>query len=176
VRGIGYRLLLLENKDETTTEFISTTKKFLNDTLSTYTKDLIKAYGDTVIPKDPITNRPYTKYKSFHDKYYDQKGDESFLDDYKSFHDLQASKYLIIRVGHTTDTIIPLSRFVDVKSHKKERKITIYGYSKAEVRGLAKVIYKLRKPSPYTGRGIKFKHARVQYKKVRKTKAGGRAF
>jgi len=155
---------------------VSVAAKYLADKLDIYSTDIIKSYGDTVIPKSPYTNRPYTRFKTFHDNYYESRGEDSFLDDYRAFHDLQFSRFLIVRVGHTTDTVLPLSKFIAIKSHKKERKITIYGYSKIEVRNLAKTIYKMRKPSPYTGRGIKFKHVRVRYKKVRKTKAGGRAF
>ena len=104
------------------------------------------------------------------------RSDELFVDEFKTTHDLDFLKYLIIRVGHTTDTILPLPRSVSIKNHKKERKITLYGQNKSEIQNIAYFIYNLRRPSPYTGRGVKFKHIKIRYKKVRKTKAGGRAF
>lgn len=144
--------------------------------MSVYSKDQLKSYGETVVSKSIWTNKPFTRHKRFYIRYREGLSDWGFFDDYRELHDLQETRYLVVRAGHTTDTVIPLPQFLNIKAHKKERKITIYGYNKTEVRTLAKIVHNLRASSPYTGRGIKIKHVKIKYKKVRKTKAGGRAF
>lgn len=75
--------------------------------------------------------------------------------------EFQHSRYLIVRAGHSTDLYVPLPPGVFVKTSKKDRKLTIYSAAKQEVYNLARQIYDYRRPSPYTGRGIRRKQIRV---------------
>jgi ribosomal protein L6P/L9E len=84
------------------------------------------------------------------------------------------SRYLSLRVGHSFLIFKPIPNYVGVKVYKKERKLVIYGASKEQVANFSKVIFKLRTPSVYTGRGIRIKkglHRRKLGKKdIRKGK------
>ena len=98
------------------------------------------------------------------------------MDQYNSFTDITYRKFLIIRAGNTLDRVIPLPKFVFIKGNKKERKIIIYGPSKIIIRNMARLVYTMRPPSLYTGRGVKFKRFKVKRRKIRKTRAGGRMY
>lgn len=85
------------------------------------------------------------------------------------------SRYLSLRVGHSFLVYKPIPNYIGVKVSKKDRKLVLYGAVKEQVANFAKVIFKLRPPSIYTGRGIRIKkgmHRRKLGKKdVRKGKA-----
>lgn len=84
------------------------------------------------------------------------------------------NRYLSLRVGHSFLIFKPIPNYVGVKVHKKDRKLVIYGSNKEQVSNFSKVIFKLRAPSVYTGRGIRIKkglHRRKLGKKdIRKGK------
>jgi len=84
------------------------------------------------------------------------------------------NRYLSLRVGHSFLIFKPIPDYVGVKVHKKDRKLIIYGTNKEQVANFSKVIFKLRTPSVYTGRGIRIKkgfHRRKLGKKdIRKGK------
>lgn len=85
------------------------------------------------------------------------------------------NRYLSLRVGHSFLVYKPIPNYIGVKVSKKDRKLVIYGAVKEQVANFAKVIFKLRPPSVYTGRGIRIKkgmHRRKLGKKdIRKGKA-----
>lgn len=84
------------------------------------------------------------------------------------------NRYLSLRVGHSFLIFKPIPNYVGVKVHKKDRKLIVYGSNKEQVSNFSKVIFKLRMPSVYTGRGIRIKkglHRRKLGKKdIRKGK------
>lgn len=84
------------------------------------------------------------------------------------------SRYLSLRVGHSFNLYKPIPNYIGVKISHKDRKLVIYGSNKEQVSNYAKVIFKLRQPSVYTGRGIRVKkgfHRRKLGKKdIRKGK------
>jgi ribosomal protein L6P/L9E len=84
------------------------------------------------------------------------------------------SRYLVLRVGHSFNLYKPIPNYIGVRVSCKDRKLVIYGSSKEQVSNYARTIFKLRGPSVYTGRGIRFKrypHRRKLGKKdVRKGK------
>lgn len=85
------------------------------------------------------------------------------------------NRYLSLRVGHSFLVYKPIPNYIGVKVSHKDRKLVIYGANKEQVSNFAKVVFKLRPPSVYTGRGIRIKkglHRRKLGKKdIRKGKA-----
>lgn len=85
------------------------------------------------------------------------------------------TRYLILRVGHSFNLYKPIPNYIGVRISHKDRKLVVYGASKEQVSNYARVIFKLRPPSVYTGRGIRIKkgnHRRKLGKKdIRKGKA-----
>jgi large subunit ribosomal protein L6 len=67
------------------------------------------------------------------------------------------NKYLSLRVGHSFNLYKPIPNFLNIKVLHKDRKIIIEGYNKKSVSNFSKIIFKLRPPSVYTGRGIRIK-------------------
>lgn len=86
------------------------------------------------------------------------------------------SRYLIIRAGHTNDMYIPLESNIFIKTSKRDRKLVIFGSNKQKVNRLSYDIYKYRKPSVYTGRGVRRKHLKPLRKAGKKDKQRGRVF
>jgi large subunit ribosomal protein L6 len=84
------------------------------------------------------------------------------------------SRYLSLRLGHSSLICKPIPNYIGVKIAHKDRKLVIYGASKEHVSNFAVKIFKLRPPSVYTGRGIRIKkglHRRKLGKKdIRKGK------
>lgn len=84
------------------------------------------------------------------------------------------NRYLSLRVGHSFLIFKPIPNYIGVMVHKKDRKLVIYGANKEQVSNFSKLIFKLRTPSVYTGRGIRIKkglHRRKLGKKdIRKGK------
>lgn len=134
IRGIGYRVFLLEN-DLLNTNAIATIK---TSYINSIKKDCIEFETAAI--------------------------------------ELINTRYLIIRAGHTTDLYIPLKPSIFIKTAKKERKITIYGKNKQEVQDLVLKIYNYRRPSAYTGRGIRLKHIKPIRKVGKKDKQKGKSF
>jgi ribosomal protein L6P/L9E len=86
------------------------------------------------------------------------------------------SKYLLIRAGHTSDLYIGLPKTISIKISKKDRKLVIYGPSKILVSAIHKKIVTYRKPSVYTGRGIRTKGSKPIRKAGKKDKQKGKAY
>jgi len=84
--------------------------------------------------------------------------------------------FLVVRAGHTKDLLDPLYKNLYIKSLKRDRKIIIYGSNKQLINNLYKKLFRYRKPSPYTGRGIRRKHIRVLRKIGKKDKQKGKLF
>lgn len=89
-----------------------------------------------------------------------------------SANEFPQERYLLVRIGYSYTLYLPIPNFVGVLVSKKDRKLTIYSQSKALTSIFSQMIFKLRAPSVYTGRGIrlkKFAHRRkVGKKDVRK--------
>jgi ribosomal protein L6P/L9E len=83
-------------------------------------------------------------------------------------------RYLSLRVGHSFHLYKPIPNYIGIKVSHKDRKLVIYGANKNQVSNFAKLIFNLRPPSVYTGRGIRIKrgiHRRKLGKKdIRKGK------
>ena len=67
------------------------------------------------------------------------------------------TKYLWVEVGYSFNMYIPIPNKVGIFVQKKNRKLIIFGTNKQLVTTFSNKIYKLRKPSAYTGRGIRIK-------------------
>lgn len=85
-------------------------------------------------------------------------------------------KYIIVRAGHTLDLIQPLPHNVFAFTFKRERKLIIFGFDKQEINKLSKLLYQYRKPSAYTGRGVRQKHIKILRKEGKKDKQKGKGF
>jgi hypothetical protein len=85
-------------------------------------------------------------------------------------------RYLSIRAGHTRDMYLPLSNNVRCLTSKKDRKLVIVASNKITAANTAKMVYTYRKPSVYTGRGVRVKHIRPVRKAGKKDKQKGKAF
>jgi hypothetical protein len=85
-------------------------------------------------------------------------------------------KFLNIKAGHTVDLLQPISKHIFIKILKKERKLIIYGKLKQKVNNFAQKIYEYRRPSVYTGRGIRQKQVKYIYKIGKKDKQKGKSF
>jgi hypothetical protein len=90
--------------------------------------------------------------------------------------DFTYNKYLIVRTGHTKNLYQPIPNGIFIKSKKKNKKLVIYGWNKSKVNNFVAKLVKYRKPSVYTGRGIRYKHIKVLRKAGKKDKQKGRAF
>jgi len=86
------------------------------------------------------------------------------------------NKYLVVRAGHTLDLIQPLPKELYIKTLKKDRKLIIFGQNKNLVNKFASNIYAYRKPSVYTGRGIRRKQIKQLRKEGKKDKQKGKSF
>jgi len=71
------------------------------------------------------------------------------------------TKYLIIRAGHSVDQILPIDQNIHLKVSKKERKLIIFGWNKSIINNFVNRIFNYRRPSAYTGNGIRRKHYTV---------------
>lgn len=177
IRGIGYRLFIIEHVDHkdnllTSADFFENLIH-LNEIQSVFSEKIIKSFGDILIYRDWYTNTANSENRERYEAHY-KTVENSFIDEYNELFDFQDYRYIIVRSGDTVDNIIPVSVFLNIKGHKKERKLVISGASKNQVTNLSKIIYKMRPPSLYTGRGIKTKFEKIRKKKIRKTRAGGR--
>jgi len=90
--------------------------------------------------------------------------------------ELLFNKYLVVRAGHTLDLIQPVPLGISIKIKKKERKLIISGANKKVVSDLFLKLYSYRKPSAYTGRGLRKKHAKLTQKVGKKDKQKGKSF
>lgn len=88
--------------------------------------------------------------------------------------DFPFSRYLSLRLGHSSLICQPVPNYIGIKIAHKDRKLVIYGSNKEQVSNFSTKIFKLRPPSVYTGRGVRIKrglHIRKLGKKdVRKGK------
>jgi ribosomal protein L6P/L9E len=87
-----------------------------------------------------------------------------------------ASRYLVLRAGHTRDLCIPLRNVAVYLTAKKDRKFVVASPNAVEALAFAKRVYNYRPPSAYTGRGVRVKHAKPARKAGKKDKQRGRAF
>jgi large subunit ribosomal protein L6 len=85
-------------------------------------------------------------------------------------------RYLLTRVGYSYFIYTPLPDYLGVKTSYKERKLTMFSKVKQCVATFADYLYKLRPPSVYTGRGIRFKGLVVRRKLGKKDTRKGRLF
>ena len=86
------------------------------------------------------------------------------------------NRYLSIRAGHTRDLYLPIRERVKCATSKKDRKLVILSDDKIMSSNLAKTAHLYRRPSVYTGRGVRIKHVRPVRKAGKKDKQKGRAF
>ncbi len=86
------------------------------------------------------------------------------------------SKYLLIRAGHTSDLYVGLPNNIHIKISKKDRKLVVFGPSKGLVSLIHNNIINYRKPSVYTGRGIRTKGNKPMRKAGKKDKQKGKAY
>lgn len=84
--------------------------------------------------------------------------------------------YLSVRAGHTKDLYLPLHPALRCITSKKDRKLAILCDNKILPANLARTVYVYRRPSVYTGRGVRIKHDRPIRKAGKKDKQKGRAF
>ena len=90
--------------------------------------------------------------------------------------DFPNTRYLMVRAGHTRDLYLPLSGNTFVKTSKKDRKLTIASSNNVVAANMAKQLWLYRRPSVYTGRGVRLKHIRSVRKAGKKDKQKGKAF
>jgi ribosomal protein L6P/L9E len=92
----------------------------------------------------------------------------------ENLNEFYCERYLSLRVGHSFPLYKPIPNYIGIKIFYKERKLVIYGFNTNFVSNFAKIIFNLRVPSVYTGRGIRLKkgyHIRKLGKKdIRKGK------
>lgn len=86
------------------------------------------------------------------------------------------SRYLLIRAGHTTDLYQGVPESITIKTSKKDRKLIISGPDKSLVNYLAMKVVSYRKPSVYTGRGVRLKKAKQIRKAGKQDKQKGKGF
>lgn len=92
---------------------------------------------------------------------------------YILWHDLTSAFFLTLRAGHTTDANWKI--FAKIKNLKKNRKLVLCSKNKEYVNHLSNRAWQYRKPSVYTGRGIRRKGVRVT-RKAGKRDQKGRGF
>jgi large subunit ribosomal protein L6 len=85
-------------------------------------------------------------------------------------------RYLLIRVGFSYSVYLPIPDYIGIKVSKKERKLVIYGFSNDQVATFSHLVYSLRVPSVYTGRGIRYKGCLPRRKLGKKDIRKGRFF
>lgn len=144
IRGIGYRVFYIKN-------------------------DFIIEQDDNMHKIKPklIQNQIYTKNLT-HPEFADF--DESYFGWNNLINELNYNRYLVVRAGHTSDLYIPLIQNVNVKTFKKDRKLVIFGSNKQLIYNIARQVYEYRKPSIYTGRGVRRKHIKVVRKAGKRDK------
>lgn len=71
--------------------------------------------------------------------------------------DFPYTRYLLLRVGHSFCLYVPVPLYIGIKVKYKDRKIIIYGPYKNHIFNFSSYIFKYRRPSVYTGRGIRAK-------------------
>jgi len=86
------------------------------------------------------------------------------------------TSYLIVRAGHTTDLYQPIPAIIGIKISKKDRKLVIFCTRHSRVNYWANIIANYRRPSVYTGRGIRLKGVKITRKAGKKDKQKGKAF
>jgi len=86
--------------------------------------------------------------------------------------DYSYSKYLIVRAGHTKDLYQPIPVSINIKILKKDRKLVIHSSNKQQVSQFLINLFNYRKPSVYTGRGVRRKHVKVLRKAGKKDQKG----
>ena len=87
-----------------------------------------------------------------------------------------AVRYLLIRVGYSYSVYLRVPNYIGIKISKKDRKLTVYGFSKNQVAIFSHQLHDLRKPGIYTGRGIRFKGIAPRRKLGKKDIRKGRFF
>jgi len=96
--------------------------------------------------------------------------------DTTSKYEFSADRYLVLRVGHSAPSYLPIPNHVRAKIMKKDRKLTLFGQDIDLLSIFAHSVHKLRPPSAYTGRGIRFKGRFVRRKLGKKDTRKGRFF
>jgi hypothetical protein len=71
------------------------------------------------------------------------------------------TNYLVVRAGHSIDQLIPVDRNIHLKVLKKERKLVVFGWNKVVINNFINKVFNCRRPSVYTGNGIRRKHYTV---------------
>lgn len=90
--------------------------------------------------------------------------------------DLPEHRYILVRAGHSHVAYLPLPNFLGLRTLRKDRKVVVYSVNKSTSSLFAKIMYNLRPPSVYTGRGIRLKKVRVRRKMGKKDVRKGRFF
>jgi hypothetical protein len=90
--------------------------------------------------------------------------------------EFNASRYVIVRAGHTKDLCAPLHKMIQCVTGKKERKLAVGSRNAVLAMNLLSKLHKYRAPSAYTGRGVRIKHEKPLRKAGKKDKQKGRAF
>jgi len=121
IRGIGYRVFLIENDFTTNSNITFNSNTNFNEVIVENNENDYEFWSETV------------------------ENEQKHL------------RYLLIRAGHTQDKFIPLPSTLHIKTVKKDRKLIIFGSNKQHVAELAYQVFKYRKPSVYTGRGVRRK-------------------
>lgn len=87
-----------------------------------------------------------------------------------------AYRYLVLRLGHSAPSYFPIPNNLRVKITKKDRKLVLSSQNLSLLSIFSRRVYKLRQPSAYTGRGIRFKGQFVRRKLGKKDVRKGRFF
>jgi len=90
--------------------------------------------------------------------------------------DLQNRNYLMLRAGHTNDLCLPLNSAAKAVNSKKNRKLVVISNVQGISSNTAKQLWTYRRPSVYTGRGVRIKHVKPIKKAGKKDKQKGKAF
>ena len=90
--------------------------------------------------------------------------------------DLQNRNYLMLRAGHTNDLCLPLNPAARAVNSKKNRKLVVISNVHSISSNMAKQLWTYRRPSVYTGRGVRLKHIKPIKKAGKKDKQKGKAF
>jgi len=127
--------------------------------------------------EDGLTSTPYDDiYIFIYTFNFDEimKCSDDKLLNFVSIHEVTYPGYLMLRAGHSLDLYIPMQ--AKVRSIKKNRKLMLSASSKEYLNDLAKKAWFYRKPSVYTGRGVRLKGFKVVRKAGKKDKQKGRNF
>jgi ribosomal protein L6P/L9E len=87
-------------------------------------------------------------------------------------HEFNYSNYLLLRTGHSFQLNKAFITNLGIKVSYKNRKIVIYSSNKNQMSNYLKNIFLTRKPSTYTGRGIRIKKLYCRRKVGKKDKKG----